>query len=79
MKKATIHHIKGAPGNPMTEDELKAKFRANTIDIFSEDQVARIIDAVLNLEKLPKVSDLTKLLSSPKVTIEKGKKKKNKG
>jgi 2-methylcitrate dehydratase PrpD len=74
VKKATIYHVKGAQGNPMTEEELKAKFRANTIDIFSEDQVARIIDAVLNLEKLPKVSELTKLLSSPKVTIEKGKK-----
>jgi len=74
VKKATIHHVKGAPGNPMTEEELKAKFRANTIDIFSEDQVTRIIDTVLNLEKLPRVSDLTKLLSSPQVTIEKGKK-----
>jgi 2-methylcitrate dehydratase PrpD len=63
-----------SPGHPMTEEELKAKFRANTIDIFSEDQVTRIIDTVLNLEKLPKVSDLTKLLSSPQVTIEKGKK-----
>jgi 2-methylcitrate dehydratase PrpD len=73
VKKATIHQIKGAPGNPMTEEELKAKFRANTIDIYSEAQVVRIIDTVLNLEKLPKVSDLTKLLISPKVTIEKGK------
>jgi 2-methylcitrate dehydratase PrpD len=73
VKKATIHQIKGAPGNPMTEEELKAKFKANTIDIFSEAQVARIIDTVLNLERLPKVSDLTKLLSSPEVTIEKGK------
>ncbi|UCH95303.1 MAG: MmgE/PrpD family protein [Candidatus Aminicenantes bacterium] len=74
VKKATIHHVKGAPGNPMTQEELKAKFKANTIDLFSEPQVARIIDAVLNLEKLPRVSDLTKLLISPKVTIEKGKK-----
>jgi 2-methylcitrate dehydratase PrpD len=73
VKKATIHHVKGAPGNPMTEEELKAKFKANTIDIFSEDQVAKIIDTVLNLEKLPKVSDLTKLLRSPQVTIEKNK------
>ena len=73
-KKATIHHIKGAPGNPLTEEELKAKFKANTIDIFSETQVNQIIDTVLNLEKLPKVSDLTKLLRSPKVTIEKSKK-----
>ncbi len=69
VKRATIHHVKGAPGNPVSEEELKAKFRANTIDIFSEDQVVKIIDAVLNLEKLPKVSDLTKLLISPKVTI----------
>ena len=78
VKKATIYHVKGAPGNPMTEDELKAKFRTNTIDIFSEDQVARIIDTVLNLEKLPKVSDLTKLLSSPEITLKKVNKKKTK-
>ena len=73
VKKATIHHVKGAPGNPMTEEELKAKFRSNTIDILSEAQISQIIDTVLNLEKLPKVSDLTKLLSSPEVTIEKNK------
>lgn len=78
VKKATIHQIKGAPGNPMTEEELKAKFRANTIDIFSEAQINQIIDTVLNLEKLPKVSDLTKLLISPKAKLETGKKKKNK-
>jgi 2-methylcitrate dehydratase PrpD len=81
VKKATIHRIKGTPVNPMIEEELKAKFRANTIDIFSEARVAKIIDTVLNLEKLPKISDLTKLLNSPKVTIEKkenGKKIKDK-
>jgi 2-methylcitrate dehydratase PrpD len=65
-KEATIYNVKGAPGNPMTEIELKAKFRANTIGIFSEAQVAEITDTLLNLEKLPMVSDLTKLMSSPK-------------
>jgi 2-methylcitrate dehydratase PrpD len=74
VKKATIHHIKGAPDNPMTHDELKAKFKANTIDILSEAQISKLIDTVLNMEKLEKISELTKLLYSPKVTIETSKK-----
>lgn len=45
------------------------------IDILSEARIARIIDTVLNLEKLEKISDLTKLLISHKIILEKEKKK----
>jgi 2-methylcitrate dehydratase PrpD len=76
IKKAATNTIKGAPDNPMSDEELLAKFRANCRDILSEEQVNAIIEQVLNLEKLPRVSDLTKLLVSPKVTLEASKKEK---
>ena len=59
VKEAIGSNIKGAPDNPMTEEELKAKFRANTIGIMSESRVKELMDAVLNLEKLPQISELT--------------------
>ena len=70
IKKATIDRILGAPDNPMSEEALQAKFRANCRDILSDDQANAIIEQVLNLEKLPNVSDLMKLLVSPKVKLE---------
>ncbi len=62
VKEAVIYDVKGAPGNPMTEEELKNKFRANTRDILSQSRLNRIIDTVMNLEKLKKISLLTDLL-----------------
>jgi 2-methylcitrate dehydratase PrpD len=67
VKEATIYHIKGAPGNPLTDKELRAKFRANTGDILAEDRIETIIDRVLNLEKLPRAATLTQMLVSPKL------------
>lgn len=67
VKEATIHHAKGAPGNPMTEQELQAKFRANTKDLFPEVRVAKIVETILNLERVPRLSILTKLLISEKL------------
>jgi len=65
VKEAVIRAIKGAPDNPMSEKELQDKFRANTRALFSESRLNRIIDLLLNLEKLPRVSTLTALLTSP--------------
>ena len=62
-KKASIEHIKGAPDNPMSEDELFSKFRENATPVLSEPQIKKVIDMVMNLEKLSDVSLLTKLLS----------------
>jgi 2-methylcitrate dehydratase PrpD len=66
-KEATIHHAKGAPGNPMTEEELQTKFRANTIALFPESRVTKIVDTVLNLEEVPRLTTLMKMLSSKKL------------
>lgn len=67
VKEAAIRHAKGAPGNPMTEEELQTKFRANTKALFPESRVTKIIDTILNLEKVNRVSDLTKLMTSKKL------------
>jgi len=67
VKEATIFHVKGAPGNPMTEKELQAKFRANTKVLFPQARITKIIETILNLEKVQRLSTLTKLLTSEKL------------
>ncbi len=62
VKKASIDKIKGAPDNPMSDDELKAKFRANATSVIGEAQIEQVIDMILNLEKLTELSLLTALL-----------------
>jgi 2-methylcitrate dehydratase PrpD len=66
-KEATISHAKGAPGNPMTEKELQAKFRANTKALFPKARVTKIVETILSLERVPRLSTLTKLLTSEKL------------
>jgi len=70
VKKATTHGILGDPDRPLSEEELIEKFKANSRGIFNETQINGILDKLLNLEKLPKVSDLTKMLVSLNVTME---------
>lgn len=67
-KEATIHHARGAPGNPMSDSELQAKFRANTSALFPEDRITKIIDTILNLEKIAKLSKLSRMLVSKKLS-----------
>jgi len=65
-KKAGIEHTKGAPGNPLSKDEMFAKFRENATPILGEPQIKKVYDMVMNLEKLADVSLLTKLLAPAK-------------
>jgi 2-methylcitrate dehydratase PrpD len=37
VKKAYVEQIKGAPDNPMSEDELRAKFRANASSVIGDE------------------------------------------
>jgi 2-methylcitrate dehydratase PrpD len=66
VKQATCKNIKGSPGNPMSEKELEAKFKANAAGIMSDTQINRIIGTVMELEKLPRIGDLLKMLVSTK-------------
>ncbi len=67
IKEAQITASKGSPGNPLTREEILAKFRSNTRALFSKSRVNKIIDTIMNLEKLPRVHDLSKLLISKKL------------
>jgi 2-methylcitrate dehydratase PrpD len=57
---------RGSPPISMTDEDVAEKFRqcAAYAD-WPEQRSARIIEAALNLEKLPRFSDLTALLSAP--------------
>jgi len=55
---------KGSPANPMTDDELAAKFRECAAwGKLPGKSADKVVDKVFNLEKLKKVRELTKLLA----------------
>jgi 2-methylcitrate dehydratase len=67
MKDGTVYskHVdlpKGQPGNPMTDDEIKAKFSNMAEKLMPKSQVDAIIKTVYNLDDVKDVSELTKLL-----------------
>jgi len=59
-KKVTCH--KGQHENPMTEEELRDKFRGCALKVLSKDLTENIIEAVDRLETLDNISKITKLL-----------------
>lgn len=62
LKSASIDRIKGAPDNPMTDAELRGKFKANAISLIGETKLNKAIDVIMNLEKIKNVSILTAFL-----------------
>jgi len=62
--KAAVSHAKGSLGDPMTEDELKDKFRFLAGMVLKETAVERIIDIVTDLENLPNVKSLIRVISA---------------
>lgn len=61
-KTARIEYAKGRPENPMTEAELKDKFRANADSVVPEGQIEGVLRMIEDLEDLEDVSALTDLL-----------------
>jgi 2-methylcitrate dehydratase len=55
-------HAKGCAENPLSDDELVAKFRANASAAMTGKAMDRLIDATLGLERLKDVRDYAKLL-----------------
>jgi len=55
---AENEYPKGDPENPLTASELIAKFKGLTDGILSEKQADRIVDRVLNLEKIADANEL---------------------
>ncbi|HEY8491891.1 MAG TPA: MmgE/PrpD family protein [Dehalococcoidia bacterium] len=54
-----VDHPKGDPENPLTEDEVVAKFHAMAAPVTGEARAARYAEAVLGLERLADVTALT--------------------
>lgn len=58
----TARIAKGHPDNPMTDEEVLAKFRSNAKAVLSETKSDELITAVQNFETLGNVRQLVKLL-----------------
>jgi 2-methylcitrate dehydratase PrpD len=65
-----VHHVRivaphGAPWDPVTNDELVAKFHALADRVMDRDRATAIERAVVGLENLDDISDLIALLAPP--------------
>lgn len=58
----TVDHAKGSPQNPLSDEELIAKFRANCDGVIDTKQQDAIIDATWNFDQCPNVGEYMKLL-----------------
>jgi 2-methylcitrate dehydratase PrpD len=54
---------KGEPENPLTDDEMIGKFKDCTKNVFKNKEAERVIDNIMHLEKLSKISQLTDLIT----------------
>jgi len=58
----TVDHAKGSPQNPMSDEEIIAKFRANAAGVMDQEQQDAIIDATWNFDTIEHVGDYMQLL-----------------
>ncbi len=58
-----VDYPRGAPENPMTDEEIEAKFRAMASKLMGEKQIRQISDMCYNLEKVKDIGQLMKLLA----------------
>jgi 2-methylcitrate dehydratase PrpD len=61
--KTRIDYPKGDPENPLTWDELIAKFQDLTAPVFDESAKGQIVDLVRSLEREGDLERLAKLLA----------------
>lgn len=58
----TVDHAKGSPSNPLSDDELIAKFRANCDGVLDAARQDAIIEATWNFENCKDIGEYLKLL-----------------
>lgn len=58
----TVDHAKGSPENPLSDDELIAKFRANAAGVLDHKRQDAIIEATWDFDRCPDVNQYLKLL-----------------
>ncbi|WP_069807259.1 MmgE/PrpD family protein [Vulcanisaeta thermophila] len=59
---ARVDHPRGHPKNPMSDDELKEKFRALVSGVLTQSQISTIMDMVFNLENLRDIKPILKAM-----------------
>jgi len=59
---AQVDHAKGSPQNPMSDDEVISKFRANAGDILSKEQQDQVIDLTWRFDELEDIGEYLGLL-----------------
>ncbi|NOR90035.1 MAG: MmgE/PrpD family protein [Anaerolineales bacterium] len=64
---AQTDYAKGSPEDPLSDDDLFAKFRANAHKTMSEGRISEIIEQTMSFESLPKLELYMNLLVSEKV------------
>jgi 2-methylcitrate dehydratase len=57
-----VDHAKGSPENPMSDDEVVAKFRANAAGVLTPEKQGRVIEATWALEDFVDIGDYMQLL-----------------
>jgi 2-methylcitrate dehydratase len=60
--RARVDYPKGDPQNPMTDEEVQAKFRKLANRLMGKCQIDRIIEVVNRIEKIDDIGEITKLL-----------------
>jgi 2-methylcitrate dehydratase len=59
-----VDYAKGSPKNPMSDDDIAAKFRANAAAVLTPDKQDQVIEATWSLEDFTDIGDYMRLLTS---------------
>jgi 2-methylcitrate dehydratase len=59
---AQVDHAKGSPNNPMSDDEIISKFRANAAEILDKMTQDKVIDLTWRFDELDEISGYLELL-----------------
>jgi len=59
---AQVDHAKGSPKNPMTDEDIVSKFRANAEGVLNPTQQEKVIDLTWRFDELEEIGEYLKLL-----------------
>lgn len=59
---AQVDHAKGSPNNPMSDEEIVSKFRANAEGVLDKARQDEVIDATWRFDELEEIGEYMKLL-----------------
>lgn len=59
---AQVDHAKGSPQNPMSDDEIVSKFRANAAEVLSKEQQDSVVDLTWHFDEVEDLGEYLNLL-----------------